>query len=107
MWHQIVIGTSIVIASAPQDAEDAESLLKHADIALYQAKEEGRGISRYFEPAMNAHAVQQRQLEVDLRGALDRDEFELYYQPLINAQSGDITGFEALLRWLHPHRGVV
>ncbi|MEA2832280.1 MAG: hypothetical protein QOG66_482 [Methylobacteriaceae bacterium] len=105
--HRSVIGTSIGIASAPQDAEDAESLLKHADTALYQAKEEGRGISRCFVPAMNARAQQQRRLEADLRGGLERGEFELYYQPLVDAQRGEITGFEALLRWFHPDRGMI
>jgi diguanylate cyclase (GGDEF)-like protein/PAS domain S-box-containing protein len=105
--HHVVIGTSIGMALAPHDGEDAENLLKNADMALYQAKEEGRGICRSFVPAMNVHLQEQRKLELDLRGAVERGEFELYYQPLVAAPSGEITGFEALLRWFHPERGMI
>jgi diguanylate cyclase (GGDEF)-like protein/PAS domain S-box-containing protein len=105
--HEVVIGASIGMASAPHDAEDAETLLKSADMALYRAKEEGRGIWRPFVPAMNAQLQEQRVLELDLRRAVERGEFELHYQPLLAAQSEEITGFEALLRWSHPERGLV
>jgi len=105
--HHVVIGTSIGMALAPHDGDDAESLLKNADMALYQAKEEGRGICRSFVPAMNIRLQEQRKLELDLRGAVERGEFELYYQPLVAAHSGEITGFEALLRWFHPERGMI
>ena len=105
--HEVVIGASIGMASAPHDAEDAETLLKSADMALYTAKEEGRGVWRPFVPAMNAQLQEQRVLELDLRRAVERGEFELHYQPLLAAQSEEITGFEALLRWSHPERGLI
>ena len=105
--HQVVIGTSIGIAVAPGDGNDPDTLLKHADMALYRAKEDGRGISRFFEPEMDAKMQARRKLELDLRKALALQEFELFYQPLVNLQSDKISGFEALLRWHHPERGLV
>ena len=77
-------------------------LLRNADIALYLAKTEGRGTVRFFEPEMDAHIHLRRTLELDLRAAIIRNEFELYYQPLINLIAGKVIGFEALLRWHHP-----
>jgi diguanylate cyclase (GGDEF)-like protein len=105
--HQIMIGLSVGVTLAPGDGATAETLLRNADIALYLAKTEGRGTVRFFEPEMDARLHLRRTLELDLRDAIVRDEFELYYQPLINLAVGKITGFEALLRWHHPIRGLV
>jgi diguanylate cyclase (GGDEF)-like protein len=105
--HQIAVGISIGVALAPGDGAAAETLLRNADIALYLAKTEGRGTVRFFEPEMDAHIQLRRSLELDLRDAIVRNEFELYYQPLVNVASGNVTGFEALLRWHHPVRGLV
>jgi diguanylate cyclase (GGDEF)-like protein len=103
--HRVVIDISIGISIAPLDATDTDQLLKNADMALYGAKGDGRGAYRFFEPEMDARMQQRRELEMDLRQALINGEFELHYQPLVNLQSNDITGFEALLRWNHPTRG--
>lgn len=105
--HHVVIGVSIGIAVAPADGVDAETLLKHADTALYRAKTDGRGRFRYFEADMDAKQQTRRALETDLRVALENNEFELYYQPQINLDSNKISGFEALLRWHHKVRGLI
>jgi diguanylate cyclase (GGDEF)-like protein/PAS domain S-box-containing protein len=105
--HQTTTDVSIGIALSPGDGTEMDELVKHADLALYGAKTEGRANYRYFEPAMNARMKRRRGLEVDLRSALQKDEFELLYQPLINLQSNAIAGCEALLRWHHPERGLV
>jgi diguanylate cyclase (GGDEF)-like protein/PAS domain S-box-containing protein len=105
--HQVVIGVSIGIAVAPIDATDPEHLLKNADMALYRAKTDGRGTYRFFEAEMDALMQKRRALELDLRKALVNGEFELYYQPLVNLDNGSVSGFEALLRWNHPVRGLV
>jgi diguanylate cyclase (GGDEF)-like protein len=105
--HTIVAGTSVGVAMAPGDGTSPGKLLKNADIALYLAKTEGRSKVRFFEPEMDARIQLRRLLELDLRGALSRNEFELYYQPSVNLATGTITGFEALLRWHHPARGMV
>jgi diguanylate cyclase (GGDEF)-like protein len=105
--HQVVIGVSIGIAIAPTDATDADQLLKNADMALYRAKADGRGAYRFFEAEMDALMQARRALELDLRKALVNGEFELYYQPLVNLKMEDISGFEALIRWNHPARGLV
>jgi diguanylate cyclase (GGDEF)-like protein len=105
--HQIVIDVSIGISVSPADASESDELLKNADMALYGAKADGRGSYRFFEPEMDARMKARRELEMDLRRALANAEFELYYQPLVSLQSNDITGFEALLRWNHPVRGLI
>jgi diguanylate cyclase (GGDEF)-like protein len=105
--HSVVIGTSAGIALAPNDGCDPDELLKNADMALYRAKAEGRGTYRFFEAKMDADMQARRLLEVDLRGALVRDEFEVHYQPLVDLQTARLNGFEALLRWRHPERGLV
>jgi len=105
--HQILADISIGISLAPDDATEPDLLLKNADLALYGAKADGRGTHRFFEPEMDARMKTRRELDMDLRKALANAEFELYYQPLVNLQSNEITAFEALLRWNHPDRGVV
>ncbi len=105
--HQIDIGISIGVAVAPGDGAFSETLLKNADIALYHAKTEGRGAARFFEPEMDARIQLRRTLEMDLRDAILRDEFELHYQPFINLLSSEVIGFEALLRWHRPGHGLV
>ncbi|MGH6830090.1 MAG: putative bifunctional diguanylate cyclase/phosphodiesterase, partial [Methylocella sp.] len=105
--QQVVIGASVGIALAPADGETAEQLLRNADIALYQAKEDGRRVFRFFEPGMGASVRARRTLELDLRKALGAGELELYYQPLVTLETGVISGFEALLRWHHPVRGML
>ncbi|MGH6923147.1 MAG: putative bifunctional diguanylate cyclase/phosphodiesterase [Propylenella sp.] len=105
--HQVVVGASIGIAVAPGDGSDADRLMKSADMALYRAKADGRGTFRFFEPAMDAHIQARRRLESDLRRALADGEFELHYQPIVNAVTGGITTCEALIRWNSPKRGVV
>ncbi len=105
--QQIVIGTSIGIAMAPNNGGDVDSLLRNADLALYRAKAEGRRTWRFFEPEMNAFAQARRALETDLRLALAHEHLAVHYQPIVNAATGRITGFEALLRWTHPSRGPV
>jgi len=105
--HRVVIGATVGIALGHAEAHDVDTLLRNADLALYRAKQEGRGIFRFFEQEMDARAQARRQLELDLRGAVEREEFELYYQPLISVQHKRIKQFEALIRWAHPVRGVV
>jgi diguanylate cyclase (GGDEF)-like protein len=105
--HHVVITTSIGIAVAPSDGSDPDVLLKSADIALYRAKNDGRNRYRFFEPAMDAMMQERRELELALRKAMAGDEFELYFQPLVNLAEKRITGFEALLRWNRPGRGMV
>jgi diguanylate cyclase (GGDEF)-like protein len=105
--HHVVIEASIGIALAPADGNDANELLKNADMALYGAKADGRGGYRFFEAAMDARMKERRVLEVALRRAFDRGEFELYYQPVLNLGQGEVRGCEALLRWHHPERGMV
>jgi diguanylate cyclase (GGDEF)-like protein len=105
--HQAIIGASIGISVAPDDGDDADQLLKKADIALYRAKEDGRGAYRFFEPEMDARMQRRRALELDLRRALALNQFEVHYQPLLNLENNEISGFEALVRWRHPERGMV
>jgi diguanylate cyclase (GGDEF)-like protein len=105
--HQITIGVSIGIAVTPDDGGDPDQLLKNADLALYRAKEDGRGIFHFFEIGMDARAQARRLLEVDLRGALLRSEFLVYYQPIHDLKADRVTGFEALVRWNHPLRGMI
>jgi diguanylate cyclase (GGDEF)-like protein len=105
--HQVTIGVSIGVAVAPTDAADSDQLLKSADLALYRAKVDGRGTYRFFEPEMDARMQARRALELDLRRALLNGQFEVYYQPLVNMKTELICGFEALLRWNHPERGII
>lgn len=105
--HDLHINVSIGISIYPDDGRDAETLIKSADTAMYHAKESGRNNYKFFEQGMNDRAVQRQSIEADLRGALERQEFVLYYQPKINLHSGAIVGVEALIRWRHPERGLV
>ena len=102
-----VISASIGIASFPGDAESAEQLMSAADMALYRAKQEGRGGYRLFEAAMNDELRDRRLVANDLADAADAGQLDLAYQPQVDLASGDVTGFEALLRWHHPQRGDV
>jgi predicted signal transduction protein with EAL and GGDEF domain len=101
------MGASIGISVAPVDGVDPDALLKNAEIALYRAKEEGRGTYRFFETGMDTRAQARRQLELDMRTALVRHEFEVYYQPIYGIETFRIVCFEALVRWNHPLRGMV
>ena len=97
--------TSIGVSIYPDDGLDAETLIKNADTAMYQAKENGHQSYQFFRPAMNVRAVERQSIEEHLRRALERQEFKLYYQPKINLTTAAITGVEALIRWTHPTRG--
>jgi diguanylate cyclase (GGDEF)-like protein len=105
--QQVIIGTSVGIAVGPTDGLNPDQLMRNADLALYRAKGGGRGMYRFFEPEMDAQMQARRDLEYDLRKALVAGEFELHYQPVVNLESNAITGFEALLRWRHPERGML
>jgi len=105
--HELSITGSIGIALAPGDGLDADRLLKSADIALYRAKSDGKGTFRFFEAEMDARIQARRLLELDLRAAIGTGALSVHYQPLINLATGDITGYEALVRWNHPERGFV
>lgn len=105
--HELFITCSIGISFYPKDGEDAETLLKNADAALYSAKDKGRNNAQFCSAEMNLKALQRFTLENDLRHALKRQEFLVYYQPRVNLRSGEITGMEALVRWQHPEQGLV
>ena len=102
-----MVSTSVGVAIAPHDGNTTDQLLRNADMALYRAKADGRGNYHFFQPEMDAQMQERRTLELHLRKALLAEEFELYYQPLVDAKNGMVTGFEALLRWNHPERGLV
>jgi diguanylate cyclase (GGDEF)-like protein len=104
--QQIYITTSIGIALYPCDTEDVNTLIKYADTAMFQAKEQ-RNTFQFYEAGMEALVAKRMQLENEMRKALDRDEFTLHYQPLVSAQSGEVVGMEALVRWQHPERGMI
>ena len=105
--HQVVVGASIGIALAPTDTTDTGHLLKMADMALYRAKADGRGVFRMFEQEMDTKLQARRMLELDLRRAVEMQEFELHYQPLVDLSSGQVNALEALVRWRHPEQGLV
>lgn len=105
--HDLRITASIGIAVYPDHAQDSESLIKYADVAMYQAKESGRNCYLHFAPAMNASSYERLQLETALRGALERDELRVYYQSQVNLSDGHVVGCEALVRWQHPSLGMI
>ncbi|EIC28869.1 MULTISPECIES: EAL domain-containing protein [Methylomicrobium] len=105
--YTLHVTTSIGISLFPQDGQDGDTLIKHADVALYQAKARGRNNFQFFDPVMTEAGEQRLMLENDLRKALLRDEFILYYQPRIDLSTGSVTSVEALIRWQHPQRGLL
>ncbi|HEX8236752.1 MAG TPA: EAL domain-containing protein [Abditibacteriaceae bacterium] len=105
--HEIFSTASIGIVISTGAEDRAEVLLRHADVAMYRAKSRGGGQYEVFDSKMNSQALDRLQLEIDLRQALRRKQMRVYYQPQVEARSGQITGFEALLRWYHPLRGII
>lgn len=103
----IISGASIGIAMAPSDGDDAERILKNANLALSRAKSEGGGTFSFFEAGMDARAQKRRRIETELRGAIDNEILQAHYQPLIDLKSGRVTGLETLVRWPHPERGMI
>ena len=105
--HEVFVTTSMGIAIYPLDGDNSDDLLKNADTAMYRAKEQGRNGYRFYTADMNAKAVEQLIMESSMRHALERNEFEVYYQSQIDVHSRELTGFEALLRWRHPDLGLL
>jgi diguanylate cyclase (GGDEF)-like protein/PAS domain S-box-containing protein len=105
--QQVVIGTSVGIAVGPADGLAPDQLIRNSDLALYRAKADGRGTYRFFGPEMDAQMQARHLMEHDLRNALPAGEFELHYQPVVNLESNEISGVEALIRWRHPEKGIV
>jgi diguanylate cyclase len=105
--HELHITASIGVSLYPDDGQDAETLLKNADAAMYHAKARGPNSYQFFRSDMNTRAVERQRIEVDLRRALNRREFVMHYQPKLNLLTGEMTGAEALIRWMHPDRGLV
>jgi diguanylate cyclase (GGDEF)-like protein/PAS domain S-box-containing protein len=105
--HQLHVTVSIGVATFPQDGIDSVTLMKNADLAMYHAKESGRNNYKFFQADMNRRALAHLNLENDLRHALERGEFVLFFQPTINLATRRVTGVEALLRWRHPTRGLL
>ena len=103
----VTVGASIGIAIGCPGETDAESILKSADLAMYSAKSDGRGTYRMFDPEMDSIVQARRILERDLRAAFSQNQFELFYQPLVNLQTKKVKAFEALMRWQHPERGLI
>jgi diguanylate cyclase (GGDEF)-like protein/PAS domain S-box-containing protein len=104
---EVRIGVSIGIAYAPLDGDDSDTLIRHADLALYRAKNDGRGGYHFFEPSLDAASRRRHMLETDLRKALETNALELYFQPLVDPKTRDTRAFEALMRWNHPTLGLL
>lgn len=105
--QRAVVGASIGVALNSDEAYDADTIIKNADLALYRAKSDGKNCFRYFEPEMDVKAQERRVLELDLRTGIDCGQLQLYYQPQIDANDGTLRSFEALIRWNHPQRGLI
>lgn len=107
--HKLQTSASIGVALANihTDLDDTDELIRRADIAMYQAKQDGRGVYRFFSEEMDLEAVRHYQLEMEIQTALEQQQFELHYQPVIDLDSDDTVGFEALIRWQHPQRGFI
>ncbi len=105
--HEFIISTSVGLSVYPEHGQDIKTLMKHADIALYRAKEDGRNGYCIFDEGMNESIRNQLYLEQDMRAGLDKGEYTLYYQPQIDARSGQVVGAEALIRWIHPELGII
>jgi diguanylate cyclase (GGDEF)-like protein len=105
--HNLQLTASIGVSAYPNDGTDAETLMKHADFAMYHAKGTGRNNYQFFEPAMTARARKQQTVKNGLRHAIEQRQFVLHYQPIFDLKTGAISGVEALIRWHHPHRGLV
>jgi diguanylate cyclase (GGDEF)-like protein len=105
--HQVIVGTSVGVSVGPADGSDPGQLMRNADLALYRAKNAGRGTFHFFELGMDVQMQVRRALENDMRAALPNGEFELHYQPVLNLARNEIVGVEALARWHHPQRGMV
>jgi diguanylate cyclase (GGDEF)-like protein/PAS domain S-box-containing protein len=105
--RELFVTTSIGISLFPSDGDDARTLLRHADIAMYKAKELGRNTYRFYAEDMSVQALERLSVETNLRRALEREEFVLHYQPQVDLRTGSMVGVEALLRWQHPERGLV
>jgi diguanylate cyclase (GGDEF)-like protein/PAS domain S-box-containing protein len=105
--HEVSVSTSVGIALGTAHTNDPEGMLREADVAMYRAKEQGPGCYAVFDPAMQTRAQERLELEADLRRALEQGEFVLFYQPEVSLHNGSMVGFEALLRWQHPERGLL
>lgn len=105
--HQVVIGTSIGIAIYPEDADNCDELLRNADMAMYHAKDEDKNNYQFFTPALNKQAHQRLLLENKLRNAIEKKQFQLYYQPQMDLETGKLIGTEALIRWNDPEQGII
>ena len=105
--HSLCVTASIGVATYPDDGHSAETLIKNADLAMYESKKKGRNNYEFFEKGMNARAVERQSIEADLRYALERKEFLMHYQLKMDLKTGHITGAEALIRWQHPDRGLI
>ncbi|NRA84299.1 MAG: EAL domain-containing protein [Gammaproteobacteria bacterium] len=105
--HEAIVSASIGITSYPSDGTDATELLKNADTAMYQAKDDGRNTFRFFTKMMNQLVTEHMKLELELRKAIERQEFILHYQPVVSLSTGEVIGAEALIRWQHPCKGLI
>ncbi|GAA4040592.1 putative bifunctional diguanylate cyclase/phosphodiesterase [Parerythrobacter jejuensis] len=103
--ERLEVGTSIGVALLPEDGTDADALMQAADLALYHAKIEGRGRTRYFDQSMTRDLVRRREIEAELRAAIQKDELSIFFQPIVDLETGRIKTFEALVRWFHPQKG--
>ena len=103
----VAVGASIGIALGRTDGNNALELMQAADLALYSAKSEGRGDYRFYNQGMHAAVLARRALELELREAVDKEQFEVHYQPIVDIKSHQVAGYEALVRWRHPERGIV